>query len=217
MHSHKLVDAGLAVIADNGAILLRWTDDMPIAWRDRIGGDMQITDRMIATIDGLPLVRGGNKLGQVTYQFASVVDDYTMDISMIIRGVDHITNTGKQIAIWHALNKSLLDSKPFPTTAHVGLVFKDGKKMSTRDGAASLLDYSGKGYDPDGMFNFLLRLGWGPHNDNRSMTFIDRDRAIDLFLDHGNMKSSNAGFDQMKLDFYDRRYIQLKWKAAQSS
>jgi glutamyl-tRNA synthetase len=103
---------------------------------------------------------------------------------------------------------------PLPRFAHVGLIFKDGKKMSKRDHAASLLDYRDNGCDPDGMFNFLLRLGWGPHRDDKSMTFIDRDRARELFLDHGNLRAANAGFDAVKLDFYSRRYKQMKGRDA---
>jgi glutamyl/glutaminyl-tRNA synthetase len=61
---------------------------------------------MIEQIDGrLVLARGGDKLGQVTYQFASILDDYLMRVNYIIRGVDHIANTGKQVAIWEALNE----------------------------------------------------------------------------------------------------------------
>jgi nondiscriminating glutamyl-tRNA synthetase len=82
--------------------------------------------------------------------------------------------------------------------------------MSKRDGASSLLAYRDQGYDPDAIFNFLLRMGWGPKRDDASSTFMDREIAKSLFLDGGSMRSANAGFDQHKLDFYDRRYKQMK-------
>lgn len=216
-----LLDAGFAVHADNGAIMLKWHDGvMPRIWQDEIAGNIRISDRDVENIDGrLCLVRGGDKIGQATYQFASIVDDYDLGVNFIIRGVDHIANTAKQLAIWSAIAHVHNNGEPgaLPKFAHVGLIFKDKKKMSKRDGAASLLDYRDNGFDPDGVFNFLLRLGWGPKVDDKASTFMDREQAKALFLDGGSMKSSNANFDSMKLDFYDRRYKQMKWKAAQGN
>ena len=100
--------------------------------------------------------------------------------------------------------------RPLPRFAHVGLIFKDGKKLSKRDGAASLLDYRDKGYDPDAIFNFLLRMGWGPKRDDAAATFMDKEVAKALFLNGGSMRSANANFDLHKLDFYNRRYKQMK-------
>jgi glutamyl/glutaminyl-tRNA synthetase len=220
-YAGRLLDAGLAAHADNRAVVLRWQPQWSRVWNDEIGGERAITDRMIEQIDGrLVLVRGGDKLGQATYQFASILDDYLMGVDYIIRGVDHIANTGKQVAIWAALNDIDVEnhahrkSQKLPKFAHVGLIFKDGKKMSKRDGVSSLLDYRDKGYDPDAIFNFLLRMGWGPQRDDASSTFMDKDIAKSLFLAGGSMRSANAAFDQHKLDFYDRRYKQMKSSGA---
>jgi glutamyl-tRNA synthetase len=216
LHAQKLLDAGFAEKADNGAIMLKWQDFMPRVWKDEIAGNIAISDKAVEEIDGrLCLLRGGDKIGQATYQFASIVDDFDMGVNFIIRGVDHIANTAKQLAIWEAIatvhTRELWERPKF---AHVGLIFKDKKKMSKRDGAASLLDYRDKGYDPDGIFNFLLRLGWGPKVDDKASTFMDRDRAMSLFLEGGSMKSSNANFDSAKLDFYDRSYKKMKARSA---
>jgi glutamyl-tRNA synthetase len=212
-YGDRLLHAGLAFRADNGAIVLHWQSRWTCTWKDEIGGERTISDQMVGQIDGrLVLVRGGEKLGHATYQFASIVDDYLMGVDFIIRGVDHIENTGKQVAIWQALNEIEHDGtrRRLPKFAHVGLIFKDGKKMSKRDGASSLLDYRDKDYDPDAVFNFLLRMGWGPKRDDASSTFMDKEIAKSLFLDGGNMRSANASFDQHKLDFYNRRYKQRK-------
>ncbi|MEN3238616.1 glutamate--tRNA ligase family protein [Methylobacterium ajmalii] len=210
-----LMAQGLAREADNGAILLNLpADQMPRNWRDEVGGDMAVTGDMMKLIDGLPLIRGGDKLGQATYQFASIVDDYAMDVSFIVRGVDHIANTPKQIAIWQALELAGGKGKGLPKFAHVGLIFKEKRKMSKRDGAASVLEYRDRGYDPDAIFNFLLRLGWGPKEDNKANSVMNRERALELFLTAGNMRAANANFDGQKLDWFDRRFKGEKARAA---
>jgi glutamyl-tRNA synthetase len=99
--TQRLIDAGVARRVDNGAIVLTWQPGWLRSWRDEIGGERAISQKMVEEIDGrLVLTRGGDRLGQATYQFASVVDDYVLDVNFIIRGVDHIANTGKQVAIW---------------------------------------------------------------------------------------------------------------------
>lgn len=210
-YANILLDSGSAFHADNGAIMLRWHKFQPRSWEDTIAGSIAISDKAVEEIDGkLCLIRGGEKLGQATYQFASIVDDYVSGVNFIIRGTDHIANTAKQAAIWHAIADGIAEEKPLPKFAHIGLIFKDKKKMSKRDGAASVLDYRANGYDPDGILNFLLRLGWGPKIDDKASTFMDRSRATELFLTGGAMKSSNANFDTQKLDFYDRSYKRMK-------
>jgi len=140
-----------------------------------------------------------------TYQFASVVDDYFMDINWIIRGADHITNTPKQIAIWQAIadNMRIDESQiPLPQFTHVGLIYKDKKKLSKRDNAASLLWYKEQGYSPETILNFILRMGWGsPLDDNKP---ISKEQAIDMFL-KGSMRPSPAGYDEHKLNWYHRK------------
>lgn len=213
-HAQMLLDAGLAVRAGNGAVLLT-AGDPPRIWVDTIGGKMRVPDDLAKQADGLVLIRGGDRAGQATYNFASILDDYLLGVDFVIRGVDHIANTAKQAAIWSALAR-VLPSRNLPQFAHVGLIFKDGKKMSKRDGAASLLDYRDAGTDPDAMFNFLLRMGWGPSIDDKSATFIDRDRAVAMFLTGGKMRAANAGFDAVKLAFYDRNYKRVKATAQPS-
>lgn len=199
--AQDLISCGRAVVADNGAILLQ--DGRATDWQDRIGGLQRPSAaaqdlawaQVLIKADGMPV-----------YHFASVVDDIDMGVNLVIRGIDHLTNTFRHTAIYDALGA------PLPLFAHLGLIMLDGRKMSKRDGAASLLGYRNSGIDPDAMLNFLLRLGWGPLNDDRSMAIIDRDRALALFLDQGRMRSSPAGFDAAKLASTDR-----KWKARKAA
>ncbi|MCE5292582.1 MAG: hypothetical protein LLG14_25565 [Nocardiaceae bacterium] len=210
-YADLLLTSGAAFHAENGAVMLRWQEYMPRHWVDDVVGAVPISHRSIETIhEKLCLIRGGDKFGQATYQFASIVDDYESDVNFIIRGTDHIANTAKQVAIWSAIAHALGVEKEQPKFSHVGLIFKDKKKMSKRDGASSVLDYRENGYDPDGILNFLLRLGWGPKVDDKASTFMDRHKATELFLIGGKMKAANANFDTQKLDFYDRSYKRMK-------
>lgn len=211
--ANDLVDAGLAKVLDNGAIAFVFNDGMPLDWDDVVSGHHDVTqDSINKTIDGAILIRGGDNLGTPTYHWNSVCDDYAMGINYIIRGNDHITNTDRQIAMWWALsaihNNGDGNAIPLPKFAHVSLIFKDKKKMSKRDGAASLMYYRDAGYDRDAIFGFLLGQGWG-RSDGNTKHLMTRDDALAMFLDGGNFISrTNTGFDQAILDSLDR-----KWKA----
>jgi glutamyl-tRNA synthetase len=200
--AQDLLDRGRAVRADNGAILLKdgratdWTDlNLGLQSPSDQARDLA-RDQVLIKADGMPV-----------YHFASVVDDIDMGVTLVMRGMDHATNTHRHTAIYDALGADL------PDFAHLGLITQNKKKISKRDAAASLLGYRDAGIDPDAMLNFLLRMGWGPRQDDKSMKIIDRDRAVGLFLDHGKMRSSPAALDLDKLASFDRKYKNLK-KAA---
>lgn len=216
--AYELVAAGMAYVATNGAIVLDVrtvcnTVNIPDAWVDDAAGSIAITDTAIAQIDGrnghLVLLRGTDKGSTPTYQFASVVDDYDSGVNYIIRGVDHQTNTTKQVVLWLALS-TVLEYRPLPRFAHVGLIFMNGKKMSKRDGAASMLAYKEQDYDPDGLFNFLLRMGWGPRKDDATTSILTRKQALELFLTGGRLRNSNAAFDEAKLRWYNKMHKKMK-------
>jgi len=203
LHAYKtmadiLVDGNKAMVLDNGAIALIYDQTMPTSWNDEIAGTVPITDTDIKnSLQNLILMRGD---GTPTYHFATVCDDSLSNVNWIIRGHDHISNTCKHIAIYHAMDAAI------PKYSHVGLIFQGGKKMSKRDGAASVLTYKDQGYDPDAMLNYMLRMGWGPAVDDKSTSMLDRDAAIKLFLTGGKMKNAPAGMDLAKLDSFDRKY-----------
>lgn len=188
----------LAKTADNGAVLL----DLPagnmtgMSWNDTISGPQKFTDNIIKDHDrDIVLIRGD---GMPTYHFATVVDDMDMGVNWVIRGIDHFTNTFRQSMIGHALGANA------PDYAHLGLIMKDKKKMSKRDDAASMMAYRAAGYDPDGMLDYMTRLGWG-ESTGVDRKVITRDDALDIFL-NGKMKSKPANFDLRKLDSLDRRH-----------
>lgn len=144
-----------------------------------------------------------------TYHLASVVDDMDLGITWVIRGSDHLSNTPKHIALWRAVGKLEWSgaAAPMPLWTHLGLITSDdGKKISKRDGATSLLDYRDSSVDPDAMVNWLLRLGWGPTIDDKTTRTIDQDRAVRLFLEGGRMRASPANMDPLLLSALDRKY-----------
>jgi glutamyl-tRNA synthetase len=106
--------------------------------------NVELDDLIIARSDGTP-----------TYNLTVVVDDMDMEITDVIRGDDHLNNTPRQINIFKALNAQI------PSYAHIPMILgPDGKKLSKRDGAASVLQYRDDGYLPEAVLNYLVRLGW---------------------------------------------------------
>ena len=132
-----------------------------------------------------------------TYMLAVVVDDYTMNVSDVIRGDDHLTNTFKQIIIYNALEWKT------PNFSHIPLIYgSDGSKLSKRHGAKSVLEYKKERFLPRALNNYLLRLGWG-HKDKE---FFSIDEAINLFNIKGVGKSPSK-FDKIKLESVNTYYF----------
>lgn len=195
----QLLDAGRAVRRD-GAVFLNYVLPADVlGFSDWAAGAVPLTAMDKDCIGKLVLLRSD---GMPTYHFANVVDDIDHGVNLVLRGADHICNTMKQVALYHALNASV------PQYAHVGLLhaLDTGKKLSKSAGAPSVLDYRDQGVDPDALCNFLLRLGWGPRVDDRSTVVLDRDRAQQLFLTGGRMRAAAAKVDFQMLAKLDRRY-----------
>lgn len=200
-----LIRDGKAIIAENGAIVMQ--NGLAASWTDLIGGTQIPVTANHELASGQVLIKAD---GMPVYHFASTVDDIDCGVNLVLRGIDHHTNTFRHSAIYGAIGARM------PDFAHLGLIMLNGKKMSKRDDAASLLSYRDAGVDPDAMLNFLLRLGWGPTRDDKSMAIIDRNRALDLFLTEGRMRSSPAGFDAAKLASFDRKFKARKREAEAS-
>ena len=193
----------------DGAVVLFPKDEPNEYWYDNLAGNVAISDDDKLQISkGIVLIKSD---GSPTYHFASVVDDIQLGINFVIRGKDHTTNTARQIILYDCL-KFVLHEYHYsvPSYAHIGLIKKDGKKLSKRDGAASMLWYKQQGYDPDAMLNFMARLGWGPTIDDKTTAILPRERMLELFLSGGKMRNSDSNMDLVKLDSYDRKYKTLK-------
>jgi glutamyl-tRNA synthetase len=146
----------------------------------------QLDDFVISRCDGSPV-----------YNFCVVVDDIFMEISHVIRGEDHISNTIKQVLIYQALNASV------PKFAHIPLVLGEkGNKLSKRDASVAVDEYKEKGFVAKALFNYLVRLGWS-HGDQEIFT---REEMIEHF-DLKNVGKKGAIFDTKKLEWVNGIYI----------
>jgi glutamyl-tRNA synthetase len=133
-----------------------------------------------------------------TYHLSVVVDDVDMQITDVIRGDDHISNTPK-----HALLFEALDA-PVPRFAHVPLILgADKKRLSKRHGATSVMEYARQGYLPDAMVNFLALLGWSPGDDRELMTREELTASFSL----DGISGGNAVFNSDKLDWMNAQYL----------
>ena len=136
--------------------------------------------------------------GSWIFHFVNVVDDIEMQISHVIRGEDHLTNTAKHVELYQALGV-----QP-PHFAHIPLILnQDGSKMSKRDAGASVSGYMEQGYAPEAVRNYLCLLGWSPR-DNREK--IDIDEVIELF-DLKKINRRNAAFDLDKCFWLNGQYV----------
>jgi len=135
---------------------------------------------------------------QPTYHLSVVADDMDMQITHVVRGDDHISNTPKQVLLYDAFAASL------PQFAHVPLILgPDKKRLSKRHGATSVMEYQRLGYLPEAMVNFLALLGWSPGDDRELFT---RDELIASFTLEG-ISGGNAVFNPEKLDWFNQQHI----------
>ena len=159
--------------------------------KDHIRGNIEIAnteldDLIIRRTDGVP-----------TYNFCVVIDDWDMGITHVVRGEDHINNTPRQINILQALGA------PIPEYAHVSMILgDDGKKLSKRHGAVSVMQYRDDGYLPQALLNYLVRLGWS-HGDQEIFSL---DEMIKLF-DLDAIGQSASAFNTDKLIWLNQHYI----------
>jgi glutamyl-tRNA synthetase len=212
--AYKLIGAGFAEEIEGGAIRLIVNYDIPGYWTDIIAGNVNTSTKDLEVLKNIIIIRSDQN---PTYNFASIVDDMTTDINLIIRGTDHISNTIKQIAIIEAFKQLNTPSTDVLFNrkmdfAHVGLVFEKGKKLSKRDGSSNFDTHKNNGTDPDAILNWILRLGWSPSDANfdAKTPLISKDRAKEIFWTDGALRNSSASLDMNKLAFYDKKYKNLK-------
>jgi len=159
--------------------------------KDLVQGDVEIDNN---TIEDFIILRND---GTPTYNLSASVDDHQMNMTHIIRGDDHKINTFKQIQIYQAMKWEL------PSFAHIPLIHTiDGKKLSKRDKASTLDDYSKIGIMPDALRNYLLRLGWS-FKDKEIFTL---DESIKYFNLEGIGKSPSK-LDMSRILSMNEHYI----------
>ena len=137
--------------------------------------------------------------GTPVFHFVNVVDDICMNVTNVIRGQDHLTNTNKHIELFKAFEA------PLPQFAHIPLILKsEGQgKMSKRDRGALIEEYQQKNFLPDAVRNYLCMLGWNPKNDKEIMPI---EEIISLF-DFPGIVKSNARFDERKMAHFNTEHL----------
>ena len=158
---------------------------------DKVQGEVswnnnQLDDMILLRSDGTP-----------TYMLAVVVDDHDMGVTHIIRGDDHLSNAGRQKLIYQALGW------PVPIFAHIPLIHgEDGKKLSKRHGALDINSYAEMGYIPEGVINYLCRLGWS-HGDDEIFTTSQAKSWFNL----ENIGKGPARLDLKKMEFVNKQHM----------
>jgi glutamyl-tRNA synthetase len=136
--------------------------------------------------------------GQPTYHLSVVADDVDMEITHVVRGDDHISNTPKHVLLFEAFGATI------PQFAHVPLILgTDKKRLSKRHGATSVTEYQRLGYLPEAMVNFLALLGWSPGTDEELFT---KPELVDRFSLEG-ISGGNAVFNPDKLDWFNQQQM----------
>ena len=187
LYSGRCRDRGLTA----GALRLRIPDEGATVVNDLINGPVTFEHRLL---DDWVLVRTD---GTPTYNFCVVVDDVTMDISHVIRGNDHLSNTPKQILCYQALEYAV------PEFAHVAMILgPDRSRLSKRHGATSVQAFRDSGILAEAMVNYLARLGWS-HGDQE---IFSRQELVQLF-DIRAVGSAGAIFDSTKLEWLSQHYL----------
>ncbi len=177
---------------EEAVIRLKVPKNYKIVFEDIVFGHQeidssQVDDRVLLRPDGTP-----------TYNFACVIDDFEMKITHVLRGEQHLSNTPLQALIYE-----MLGINP-PIFAHLSTINgPDGKKLSKRHGATSLVEFREKGYLPEAMVNYLSLLGWSPPDEEEIM---DVEEIISKFSLE-RVSKSPAIFDVQKLNWVNREHL----------
>ena len=186
-HAESRIAAG-----ERPAIRFRVPEGRDVVFTDAVRGEVRfhtgvIGDPVIVRADGHP-----------AYNFAVVVDDALMNITHVIRGEDHISNTPRQVLLYEALEF------PLPAFAHLALVMgPDHSPLSKRHGATSVAEFQSKGYLPEALVNYLALIGWSPGHDQEILPIEELAKRFAL----ENVGHSAGVFDEEKLAWVNRHYL----------
>jgi len=174
------------------AVRFRMPDGGETTWNDAVRGDVTFQN---ATLDDLVIFRGD---GHPTYNFAAVVDDAAMEISHVIRGDDHISNTPRQIRLYDALALAP------PIFGHVPMILgPDGTRLSKRHGAQSVTEFRDAGYLSEALVNFMALLGWAFDGERELFTLAELGEAFTL----ERCSKNPAIFNYDKLEWMNGEYF----------
>jgi len=180
--------------ADNGepsVVRFRMPQE-PIRFVDLVRGDVEFSPEVF---DDFIVLRSN---GSPTYHMSVVTDDIDMEVTHVIRGEDHLSNTPKHIAIFAALDSEA------PTFAHLPLILgQDRKRLSKRTGAASVEEFRSQGILPQALYNYLALLGWNPGDEREVMP---REEMTEAFTTE-RLNDSAAVFDPEKLAWMNAQYM----------
>ncbi len=167
-----------------------------VSFRDLIKGESSFD---LSLFGDIVIAKG---LEEPLYNFAVVIDDHEMEISHVIRGEDHYSNTPKQLVLYEALGW-----KP-PQFAHLPLILgQDKAKLSKRHGTTtSIDDYKNQGYLPEALLNFIVLLGWHPSGDKEIFSLNDLQQEFTL----DRIQKTGAIFNPTKLDWMNNHYLKEK-------
>ena len=198
-HAHLTLEEQKAFEAEGRqpSIRFRVPQNKTYIFNDIVKGEVSfdsngIGDWVIVKKDGIP-----------TYNFAVAIDDHYMEISHVIRGDDHISNTPKQLMIFEAFGFET------PKFAHMTLIVnEERKKLSKRDGQILqfIEQYKDLGYLPEALFNFIGLLGWSPEGEEE---IFSKEEFIKIF-DEKRLSKSPAFFDKKKLEWINNQYMKEK-------
>jgi glutamyl-tRNA synthetase len=169
-------------------------------FQDSVFGEREFSND---EIEDFVLLRSGKaneeEFGLPTYQMSVVVDDIDMQITHVIRGADHISNTPKQVLLYEALGARK------PLFAHVPLILgPDKSRLSKRHGATDVNLYRKEGFLPEAFRNFLALLGWSAGGDEE---FLRTEDLLAKFSLEG-VSRTNGVFDRAKLEWFNTQYLQ---------
>ncbi len=189
-YAQNLLDAGKAY-KEGDAVILKMPQQEVVIYdliRGKITFDTAtIKDQVLMKSDGSP-----------TYSFACVLDDALMDITCVVRGEDHISNTPKQMIIYEALGFKI------PKFAHLPLIMgEDGSRLSKRTGAVAVTDYQQEGFLPEALVNYLMLLGWSPGNNQEIIKLAAAVKKFSI----KKVNKAAAVFSMEKLKWLNGQYI----------
>ncbi|MFH1894626.1 MAG: glutamate--tRNA ligase [Patescibacteria group bacterium] len=166
-----------------------------VKFRDEIRGEIEFD----AALFGDVVI--AKNLNSPLYNFSVVIDDYEMQISHVIRGEEHLSNTPRQILFHEALNL------PIPKYAHLPLILApDRTKMSKRFGETAVLEYKKQGYLPEAIVNFIAFLGWNPGGEREIYSLASLAKEFSL----ERIQKGGAIFNIKRLDFINGFYIRQR-------